>query len=140
MKDETYRKKKQEAAEYDLLETCQCCFAEGLIPEECYFCQKGCVFCFECVKRGAETAIGSGNLKFPCYSNCQAEFSLQILQVNVFFFFSSDIYEFVLFCCWWAFNICQHIQSCSRPMTPNIIAKLFQFRTSIFVAKKLKTR
>lgn len=82
MKDENYRKKKEEAAMYGLLETCQCCFIDELIPEECFFCQKGCVFCIECVRRGAETVIGKGDLRFPCYNNCDAEISLQTLQVG----------------------------------------------------------
>lgn len=82
MKNEDYRKKKEEASKYGLLETCQCCYIDELIPEECFFCQKGCVFCSECIQRGAETVIGKGDLRFPCYSNCDAEFSLQTLQVS----------------------------------------------------------
>lgn len=86
MKDDDYRKKKEEAAAFGLLETCHCCFADEMIPEECFFCQKGCVFCIECVRRGAETVIGKGDLRFPCYTNCDGEFSLQTLQVRFFHF------------------------------------------------------
>lgn len=83
MKDEDYRKKKEEATRYGFLEICQCCFVDELIPEECFFCQKGCVFCSDCIQRGAETVIGKGDLRFPCYTKCDAEFSLQTLQVSV---------------------------------------------------------
>ncbi|CAH1170276.1 unnamed protein product [Phaedon cochleariae] len=81
MKDESYRLAKEEAKKYNLLETCQCCFDDELIPEECYFCMKDCVFCKDCVKRGAEHVIGKADIKFPCLANCESEFALHTIQM-----------------------------------------------------------
>ncbi|XP_056642134.1 E3 ubiquitin-protein ligase RNF216-like isoform X1 [Diorhabda sublineata] len=80
-KDEQYLKAKEEARKYGLLETCQCCFDDELIPEECYFCMKGCVFCKSCVQKGVEVGVGKGHIKFPCMDNCNSEFDLQTLQM-----------------------------------------------------------
>nr|XP_023023471.1 E3 ubiquitin-protein ligase RNF216-like [Leptinotarsa decemlineata] len=81
MRDDSYRLAKEEARKYNLLETCQTCFDDELIPEECYFCMKDCVFCKDCVKTGTENVIGKGEIKFPCFNNCGAEFSFQTLQM-----------------------------------------------------------
>ncbi|KAG5892934.1 hypothetical protein JTB14_006246 [Gonioctena quinquepunctata] len=81
MRDETYRLAKEEARKYDLLETCQTCFDDELIPEECYFCMNDCVFCKDCLKTGSENVIGKGEIKFPCFNNCGSEFSFQTLQM-----------------------------------------------------------
>lgn len=81
MKDDHYRQARENAEKLDLLETCQCCFNEELIPEECYFCRKGCVFCKDCIIRGTKTIIGKGELVFPCFANCDSQFTLRTLQV-----------------------------------------------------------
>ncbi|KAJ8925111.1 hypothetical protein NQ315_001292 [Exocentrus adspersus] len=81
LRDEDYKLLREEARTYNLLQQCQCCFEEELIPEECYFCMKGCVFCKQCVKAGTENAIGDGDLRFPCFNNCDSEFSFQTLQM-----------------------------------------------------------
>lgn len=51
------------------------------MPVDIVYCDKGHKFCKECVRRGAEIEIGQGKLDFPCLQNCDAKFSLQILQV-----------------------------------------------------------
>ncbi|KAK9877205.1 hypothetical protein WA026_016951 [Henosepilachna vigintioctopunctata] len=81
MMDEFYRLARAEAEKYNLLETCQCCFFEGLLPEECYFCKKNCPFCKECVAKGAEHMIGNGELNFPCLTNCNSEFDISVLRM-----------------------------------------------------------
>lgn len=80
--DENYRRAKDEAIKNNLLQTCKCCFDEELIPEECYFCKKFCIFCKSCVKSGVETGIGDGKLDFPCLADCGSEFSVATLQVK----------------------------------------------------------
>lgn len=81
MNDEVYRIARAEAEKLNLLQTCQCCYDDSLIPEECYFCQKDCVFCKECVAKGAEVAIGEGCLVFPCLGNCDSTFALNTLRM-----------------------------------------------------------
>ncbi|XP_044754188.1 uncharacterized protein LOC123313378 isoform X2 [Coccinella septempunctata] len=81
MKDEHYRLAREEAEKFGLLETCQCCYFEGLLPEECYFCKKSCPFCKECVQKGVEHAIGEGKLNFPCLTNCNSEFDISTLRM-----------------------------------------------------------
>lgn len=80
-KDENYKQARIEAEANGLLQTCKCCFDETLLPEECYFCKKGCTFCKECVKLGAETVIGNNELVFPCLADCSSEFSIPTLQM-----------------------------------------------------------
>ncbi|XP_045464143.1 uncharacterized protein LOC123673603 isoform X2 [Harmonia axyridis] len=81
MKTEHYRLAREEAEKFGLLETCQCCYFEGLLPEECYLCKKNCPFCKDCVAKGAELAIGEGKLKFPCLTNCNSEFDISTLRM-----------------------------------------------------------
>ncbi|KAJ8970697.1 hypothetical protein NQ317_000595 [Molorchus minor] len=81
LRDEHYRLAKEEARKYNLLESCGCCFDEELIPEECYCCMKGCMFCKECVRTGAEAIVGNAQFKFPCFNKCDSEFSLHTLQM-----------------------------------------------------------
>lgn len=80
--DEKYQKAREEALLSNLMQTCQCCFDDELIPEECYFCKNGCIFCKDCVKGGAEAAIGDGKLYFACLVNCGYDFGISTLQVG----------------------------------------------------------
>ncbi|KAF2879984.1 hypothetical protein ILUMI_26187 [Ignelater luminosus] len=79
--DINYRHAKAEAERNGLLQTCACCYDEELIPEECYFCKNGCIFCKDCVKAGAEAVIGEGKLDFLCLADCGSEFSIPTLQM-----------------------------------------------------------
>lgn len=110
--NENYRRAKEVARQRGLLQTCECCCECELIPEEVYCCPKRCIFCKECVKRGAEIVIGNYGLSFPCLADCGSEFSYSILQVCTMksgflfclFFFLSDteqcrFYTFLFFKC-----------------------------------------
>lgn len=55
------------------------------MPVDIIFCDNGHEFCKECVQRAAEVEIGQGKLDFPCLQNCEAKFSLQVLQVGICF-------------------------------------------------------
>ncbi|XP_050507732.1 E3 ubiquitin-protein ligase RNF216-like [Diabrotica virgifera virgifera] len=81
LKNEAYRHAKEEARKFNLFETCQCCFDDELIPEEIYFCMRGCSFCKDCVKKGVEVGVGKGDTRFLCMADCDSEFSLQTLQM-----------------------------------------------------------
>lgn len=72
----------EEARLGGLLQTCGCCYDDQLIPEECYFCDKGCIFCKECVKTGAEHVMGKAETVFPCLAQCDSFFNYSTLQVN----------------------------------------------------------
>ncbi|RZB39362.1 hypothetical protein BDFB_012772, partial [Asbolus verrucosus] len=80
-KDEKYRAALEDAKLNGLLQTCNCCFDDQLIPEECVFCNKGCIFCKDCVKSGAEHVIGKEETVFPCLGVCDSEFHYSTLQM-----------------------------------------------------------
>ncbi|XP_068918391.1 E3 ubiquitin-protein ligase RNF216-like [Tenebrio molitor] len=80
-KDQRYKTALEEARKYGLLKTCSCCYDEELIPEECYFCTRGCIFCKDCVKSGAEHVIGKEETSFPCLADCDSEFDYSTLQM-----------------------------------------------------------
>ncbi|XP_019872467.1 uncharacterized protein LOC109600733 isoform X1 [Aethina tumida] len=73
-RDSLYKNAKEQARKFGLLEECKICGDDELIPEECFFCTKGCIYCKDCLKTGLEVAIGEGNLVFPCHY-CDAVFS-----------------------------------------------------------------
>ncbi|XP_025829373.1 E3 ubiquitin-protein ligase RNF216-like [Agrilus planipennis] len=79
--NDKHQQSRREAIENNLLQTCECCFDDELIPEECFFCNDGCIFCKPCIKKGVETYIGDGKLHFPCLGNCGSEFGLSTLQM-----------------------------------------------------------
>ncbi|XP_025831279.1 uncharacterized protein LOC108735577 isoform X2 [Agrilus planipennis] len=68
------------AKQAGLLQTCQCCFDDEVMPKDIAHCNSGCVFCKSCVSKSIEVAFGEGKLQFPCLSTCTSEFSLQTLQ------------------------------------------------------------
>ncbi|XP_063911095.1 E3 ubiquitin-protein ligase RNF216-like [Zophobas morio] len=80
-KDEKYKHALEEARRHGLLQTCACCYDDELIPEECHFCKKGCTFCKNCVKTGAEYVIGREETRFPCLAECSSEFDYSTLQM-----------------------------------------------------------
>ncbi|KAK5647902.1 hypothetical protein RI129_002794 [Pyrocoelia pectoralis] len=63
-----------------LLQTCSCCFDDEVMIKDVRSCESGCVFCKDCVRKGAEVAFGDGKLNFPCFGDCSSHFSLQVLQ------------------------------------------------------------
>ncbi|XP_066260335.1 uncharacterized protein [Euwallacea similis] len=69
------------AKELGLLQSCGCCFDEEVMPTDILTCQGGCRFCRDCIKRSTEVAFSESKTNYPCLSaECQAEFSLQVLQ------------------------------------------------------------
>lgn len=77
LRDKTF----EMAKDMGLLETCTCCYFSELIPEECFFCSQGCIFCKDCITRGAEVAIGEQKLEFKCFNECDGEIRYSTLQV-----------------------------------------------------------
>ncbi|CAG9769904.1 unnamed protein product [Ceutorhynchus assimilis] len=82
-KDDVYKQFKEEARALGILETCGVCEEEELIPEECFNCKKGCVFCKDCVRKYVEVRMGDGFTTFPCCNDCDSNFSLHILQMVI---------------------------------------------------------
>ncbi|XP_018564406.1 uncharacterized protein LOC108905853 isoform X2 [Anoplophora glabripennis] len=76
-KDEQERR---EAKENNMMETCNCCYDDEVMPKDTFSCPNGCRFCKECIKRSCEVAFGDGKTDFPCLAACPTEFSLQTLQ------------------------------------------------------------
>ncbi|KAJ8949309.1 hypothetical protein NQ318_006734 [Aromia moschata] len=80
---EKKKKEKQERLEtkkLGLMQTCQCCFDEEIMPNDTFSCPNGCSFCRDCIKQSCEVALGEGKTNFSCLSDCTAEFTLQTLQ------------------------------------------------------------
>lgn len=80
-RDQSYVELKEQARACNLLVTCGTCQTEELIPEECFCCRKGCMFCKECVIQYVQVRIGDGFTDFPCCI-CDSEFDLHTLQVS----------------------------------------------------------
>lgn len=74
---------KQVAKEKGQLLTCNCCFDDEVLESNSEMCEKGCIFCKECIQKSVEVTFGQGKLEFLCLSNCKAQFSLQALQVKI---------------------------------------------------------
>ncbi|KAI4471048.1 ubiquitin conjugating enzyme 7 interacting protein-related [Holotrichia oblita] len=69
------------AKELGFLESCNCCFTDDLIPEDCFICRNGCTFCRECIRKAAEIAYSEGKTEYVCLADCGSDFSLATLQV-----------------------------------------------------------
>lgn len=80
----TKQKKEEDEKEYvknnGLMNTCQCCFDDEVMPKDTFFCPKNCLFCGNCIRRSCEISFGEGKLNFSCLNNCAEEFSLQTLK------------------------------------------------------------
>ncbi|XP_049833243.1 LOW QUALITY PROTEIN: uncharacterized protein LOC126276571 [Schistocerca gregaria] len=59
---------------------CGCCYDDEVLAEDTVTCIEGHIFCKTCLQKYAETQIGDGKTIFTCLSNCDAEFSLKMLQ------------------------------------------------------------
>ncbi|XP_066255060.1 uncharacterized protein [Euwallacea similis] len=80
-KNQTYQEFKEEARILGLLETCGICGEDELIPEECFNCKKGCMFCRECIQKYVEVRMGDGLTNFPCCNECDSDFDVHVLQM-----------------------------------------------------------
>uniref|UniRef100_A0A1Y1LPB4 RING-type domain-containing protein n=1 Tax=Photinus pyralis TaxID=7054 RepID=A0A1Y1LPB4_PHOPY len=76
--EEEMERKQAKAA--GLLQTCACCYDDEIMFKDITSCEAGCIFCKDCVRKGAEVAFGDGKLDFPCLGDCESHFSLQVLQ------------------------------------------------------------
>ncbi|XP_001812033.3 uncharacterized protein LOC100142249 isoform X1 [Tribolium castaneum] len=71
---------REEVKSLGLMQTCNCCYDEEVLPREIYTCQNNCEFCKSCIVKSVEVAFGEGKLDFPCLASCESSFSLQTLQ------------------------------------------------------------
>lgn len=83
-KEKREEQERVEAKKNGLMETCQCCYDEEVMPKDTFNCPNGCKFCRECIKKSCEVAFGEGKTDFPCLAACPTEFTLQTLQVSNF--------------------------------------------------------
>ena len=60
--------------------TCECCYNEKVIPEKSISCNKGHNFCQECLIAGVESALSDGKYRINCFSECESELPLNLLQ------------------------------------------------------------
>lgn len=70
-----------EAKEKNLLQTCNCCYDDEVMPSDVLTCGGGCKFCRDCIKKSVEICVGEGKVDFRCLSDCGEEFCLQTIQV-----------------------------------------------------------
>lgn len=49
---------------------CQCCSEEACPLAEVCTCEGDCMFCRDCVRRGAEVAVGEGKTGVTCFAGC----------------------------------------------------------------------
>ncbi|XP_044269250.1 uncharacterized protein LOC123014283 [Tribolium madens] len=71
---------REEVKSLGLMQTCNCCYDEEVLPREIYTCENNCEFCKSCIVKSVEVAFGEGKLSFPCLASCESSFSLQTLQ------------------------------------------------------------
>ncbi|CAH1115578.1 unnamed protein product [Psylliodes chrysocephalus] len=80
---ETKEKEENEkrlAKENGLLNTCQCCYDDEVMPKDTFYCPKDCTFCKSCIQKSCEVTLGDGKTDFKCLNHCTEEFSLLTLQ------------------------------------------------------------
>lgn len=54
------------ARDADELIECGCCYDDECLFEDMAECADGHIFCKECVRRSAESALGEGKTQFSC--------------------------------------------------------------------------
>ena len=64
----------------NMLLECQCCFNEECMPSKCASCESGHMFCHACILRGTESKMADGENHIKCFTTCDSEFSLSVLQ------------------------------------------------------------
>jgi len=60
---------------------CQVCFDSDCLVGEVAMCEAGCMFCRECVRRGAGVQIGDNKATISCLLGCGEDFPLPVLQM-----------------------------------------------------------
>nr|XP_023018957.1 E3 ubiquitin-protein ligase RNF216-like isoform X7 [Leptinotarsa decemlineata] len=79
-KEQKENTERQNAKENGLMNTCQCCFDEEVMPKDTFNCPKGCMFCRDCIQKSCEVTLGEGKTVYKCLCDCPEEFTLQTLQ------------------------------------------------------------
>lgn len=59
---------------------CQVCLDSDCLVAEVAMCEAGCMFCRDCVRRGAEVQIGDSKATISCLLSCGENFPLAVLQ------------------------------------------------------------
>jgi len=59
---------------------CQICFDEDCLLTEVVMCEKGCMFCRDCVRRSIEVQIGENINTVTCLANCGESISIPDIQ------------------------------------------------------------
>merc|ERR1711892_55259 len=59
---------------------CECCSDDSCLLVELCMCEESCMFCRECVRRGAEVAIGEGKTVIDCFAGCGSVIGDEILR------------------------------------------------------------
>ena len=67
--------------ESDPVFECRCCYDDSCSLDEMLMCGESCMFCRECVRRGAEVAIGEGNTVIHCFAGCGSLMGDDALQI-----------------------------------------------------------
>ena len=83
VKDQKERKREQavmKAREEGGLMSCPVCYDEECLLSEMTQCTDGCLFCSDCVKRGAKVQIGENKPSISCLLSCGANIPLKVLE------------------------------------------------------------
>jgi len=60
---------------------CQVCFDSDCLVAEVAMCDTGCMFCRDCVRRGAEVQIGDSKSAISCLTSCGEDIPMAVLQL-----------------------------------------------------------
>jgi len=80
-KEKKKAKAVEEARKVGGLFECQICFDSDCLVADVAMCEKGCMFCRDCVRRGAEVQIGDSKSVISCLTNCGDTIPVGVLQV-----------------------------------------------------------
>ena len=83
VKERKERKREQavlKAREEGGLMSCPICYDDECLLSEMTQCTDGCLFCSDCVKRGAKVQIGENKSSISCLLSCGANIPLKVLE------------------------------------------------------------
>lgn len=72
------------AKECGLLQSCQCCYDDEIMPYDIFECTSKCQFCRSCIIQFVQISFSAGKCEFECINKCSANLSLRMLQVRQF--------------------------------------------------------
>ena len=64
----------------NLLVTCECCFDDECNPMKVAKCNKGHLFCYDCIRKGSAVALENTCSRIRCFTQCSGEFTLPTLK------------------------------------------------------------